>query len=284
MFDKLIVSDEQGAEFKGRSRYFMVSTFVVGILFITAVVFSLYAADIGLGSDELEVSMMVAPVTPTARVHGRVPKIVTPTAPEPAKPMRVQDGPQMSQSDKPSRAQNIMRPEETPGEVPTSISVDRSPYLSRPPGTFLLNGIDKLGQGSPDGNMGRSDTIGSSSEATSDQVASSEKIPDPPPVIKPKPPTPTGPVSMGVVNGRATSLPKPPYPAAAIAVGATGQVTVQVLIDESGRVVSAKAINGHLLLKREAERAALSARFSPTLLSKVPVKVTGVIVYNFKRS
>lgn len=270
MFDKLIVSDEQGAEFKGRSRYFMVSTFVVGILFITAVVFSLYAADIGLGSDELEVSMMVAPVTPTA--------------PEPAKPMRVQDGPQMSQSDKPSRAQNIMRPEETPGEVPTSISVDRSPYLSRPPGTFLLNGIDKLGQGSPDGNMGRSDTIGSSSEATSDQVASSEKIPDPPPVIKPKPPTPTGPVSMGVVNGRATSLPKPPYPAAAIAVGATGQVTVQVLIDESGRVVSAKAINGHLLLKREAERAALSARFSPTLLSKVPVKVTGVIVYNFKRS
>ena len=54
MFDKLIVSDEQGAEFKGRGRYFMVSTVVVGILFVTAVVFSLYAADIGLGSDQFE--------------------------------------------------------------------------------------------------------------------------------------------------------------------------------------------------------------------------------------
>ena len=64
MFDKLIESDTKGAEFKGRSRYFMVSSVVVGILFVTAVVFSIYAADIGLGNEEFELSMMIARLEP----------------------------------------------------------------------------------------------------------------------------------------------------------------------------------------------------------------------------
>jgi protein TonB len=89
---------------------------------------------------------------------------------------------------------------------------------------------------------------------------------------------------MGVVNGLAQSLPKPNYPAAALAVNIQGKVDVQVLIDESGRVVSAKAVSGSPMLRQAAEVAARNARFSPTTLSNVPVKVTGVIVYNFTRS
>jgi protein TonB len=89
---------------------------------------------------------------------------------------------------------------------------------------------------------------------------------------------------MGVVNGMATSLPKPNYPPAAKAVNVQGKVDVQVLIDESGRVISAKAVSGNALLREAAVAAARNARFTPTLLSKVPVKVTGVIVYNFNRS
>jgi TonB family protein len=89
---------------------------------------------------------------------------------------------------------------------------------------------------------------------------------------------------LGVVNGSATYLPKPPYPAAAVAVNAQGKVSVQVTIDEDGRVVSARAVDGHPLLRGVAEAAAKQAKFSPTLLSKVPVKVTGVIVYNFTRN
>jgi len=42
-------------------------------------------------------------------------------------------------------------------------------------------------------------------------------------------------------------------------------------------------MNGHPLLQNAAERAARSARFSPTLLGGQPVKVSGVIVYNFVR-
>ena len=88
-------------------------------------------------------------------------------------------------------------------------------------------------------------------------------------------------ISGGVLNGKATSLPKPPYPPAARAVRASGSVSVQVLVDETGRVVSAAAVSGHPLLRNAAEQAARAARFSPTLLGGEPVKVSGVIVYNF---
>ena len=111
-------------------------------------------------------------------------------------------------------------------------------------------------------------------------VAIEEKreLPPPPKIEPPKRTT-----SIGVVNGKATYLPKPPYPQTAIAVRAEGEVTVQVTIDEQGKVIAAKALRGHPLLKGVSEKAAWSARFSPTLLSKVPVKVTGVIVYKFSR-
>ncbi|MEP6924702.1 MAG: TonB family protein [Pyrinomonadaceae bacterium] len=88
-------------------------------------------------------------------------------------------------------------------------------------------------------------------------------------------------VAGGVVNGRATSLPKPPYPAAARAVRAEGQVNVQVLIDENGNVVSASAISGNPLLRQAAAQAARQAKFSRTVISGQPVKVSGVIIYNF---
>ena len=103
----------------------------------------------------------------------------------------------------------------------------------------------------------------------------------PPPPPPPPPPKPSKPISKGVVNGSAISLPKPPYPAAARAVRASGAVNVQVLIDENGSVVSANAVSGHPLLRQAAEQAARGARFKPTLLSGQPVKVNGVIVYNF---
>ena len=88
-------------------------------------------------------------------------------------------------------------------------------------------------------------------------------------------------VSGGVVNGKAQNLPKPEYPPAALAVRASGAVNVQVTIDETGVVISAAAVSGHPLLRAAAVEAAKQARFSPTLLNGEPVKVTGVIVYNF---
>jgi TonB family protein len=88
-------------------------------------------------------------------------------------------------------------------------------------------------------------------------------------------------ISGGVVNGKAISLPKPDYPPAAAAESASGAVNVEIIIDEAGTVISAKAVSGNPLLRTSAEEAARKAQFSPTILSGQPVKVKGVVVYNF---
>ena len=88
-------------------------------------------------------------------------------------------------------------------------------------------------------------------------------------------------ISGGVLNGKATSLPKPPYPPAARAVRASGVVSIQVLIDENGEVFTAQAVSGHPLLRAASTTAACGSRFSPTRLEGNPVKVSGIITYNF---
>ena len=66
MFDKLIESNSAGAEFKPRRKFFMMSSVVVGILFLSALVFSLYAAEIDLGTDNFELAELLAPIAPDA--------------------------------------------------------------------------------------------------------------------------------------------------------------------------------------------------------------------------
>lgn len=88
-------------------------------------------------------------------------------------------------------------------------------------------------------------------------------------------------ISGGVLNGKATEMVSPAYPPAARAISASGNVAVQVVIDETGNVVSASAVSGHPLLRQAAEQAAGRTKFTPTLMSGTPVKTTGVINYNF---
>ena len=92
---------------------------------------------------------------------------------------------------------------------------------------------------------------------------------------------PKNPIGGGVVNGKALFLPQPAYPPIARQAHASGVVTVQVTIDENGNVISAHVISGHPLLHAVSVKAARSAKFSPTRLVGQPVKVTGVITYNF---
>jgi protein TonB len=104
----------------------------------------------------------------------------------------------------------------------------------------------------------------------------------PPPVEAKRAPKPLlKPVSGGVLNGKALALPKPAYPPQAKSAHASGVVTVEVVIDEEGKVISAKAVDGPMILRQAAVVAAQGARFSPTLLSGLPVKVSGQINYNF---
>jgi len=95
-----------------------------------------------------------------------------------------------------------------------------------------------------------------------------------------KPPTTTR-LTSSVLTSKAISLPQPPYPQLAKQIHIQGAVTVQILVDEQGKVVSAHAVTGHPTLSPAAVAAALRARFTPTILSGQAVKVQGVITYNF---
>ena len=98
------------------------------------------------------------------------------------------------------------------------------------------------------------------------------------------PPVRTGPlkpISGGILNGKATNLTAPNYPEMAKRARSSGLVEVEVVIDITGKVISAKAVKGPSLLLQAAEAAAKQARFTPTLLSGQPMKVAGVITYNF---
>lgn len=85
----------------------------------------------------------------------------------------------------------------------------------------------------------------------------------------------------GVMCGKAVNLVKPAYPPEAKKVKASGTVYVEVMIGKNGKVESAKAVSGHHLLTKAAEQAAMVSGFAPTNIKKNPVKVQGIIVYNF---
>jgi Ca-activated chloride channel family protein len=87
--------------------------------------------------------------------------------------------------------------------------------------------------------------------------------------------------SAGVLSGQATTLSGPAYPAVAKAARVSSQVSVKVIIDERGNVISAQAASGNPLLRAAAVAAARQAKFTPTKLSGKPVKVVGAIVYSF---
>ena len=103
---------------------------------------------------------------------------------------------------------------------------------------------------------------------------------EPPPAV-PTPKPLMKPVSGGVLNGRALNLPSPTYPDAARRMRMSGIVTVEVVVDETGKVIAASATTGPTILREPAIQAALKAKFSATKLSGQPVKVTGLINYKF---
>jgi TonB family protein len=104
--------------------------------------------------------------------------------------------------------------------------------------------------------------------------------PPPPPVVVKKQ-VPQVIKASSVLNGVAMVLPKPNYPSIAKQIRASGLVSVQVLIDENGRVVSAQALQGHPFLIPSAVKAAYQARFTRSMIGGSPVKVSGIINYNF---
>jgi protein TonB len=279
MLDQLVESRSNAHENTRRSGFLLTVFVILSTVMVSAWLYSLFAKDYnGMSGSDLELSTLVAPVP--------VPDEEPPPPPEkqPEKVQKVEPNVDIRKE----IIQNMM---ETPKE-PTKIETAKQSIPPRRLDVKTVQGDTNFSSSAPlrddDRSPVNADTSGIGGPPAGSGAGGGTAPPPPPPpppVAKPtpapKPPAPSKPVSGGVLNGKATSLPKPPYPAAARAVRASGAVSVQVLIDETGRVVSASAVSGHPLLRQAAEQAARSARFSPTQLSGQAVKVSGIITYNF---
>ncbi len=112
----------------------------------------------------------------------------------------------------------------------------------------------------------------------------------PPPQVKPQPSIATSPAenqkvpeSSGTASwGNAITKVQPRYPANAKRVKASGPVEVQITISEAGRVIEAKAISGHPLLREAAVEAARQWVFAPATLNGVPVEAQMVVTFDFR--
>jgi protein TonB len=264
MLDQLVESKSHSVENTKRN------SLLLGVMALAVVILavSVYRSltnlynNLDLGSEGIELSTLVAPV-----------------------PVEDEPPPKPQQDDKPKpqnvdvRKELIQNMMESPIKPPDKVSNEK---LTIPPRRMDMPTVQgDTNSDNPFARQGEKvaqNTTGSGSGAGGTGEAPAPSTDEPPPPPKPKVPKT---ISGGVLNGKAVSLPKPAYPPAARAVRASGAVTVQVLIDEEGRVVSASATGGHPLLQAAAVAAARGARFSPTLLSGQPVKVSGIITYNF---
>ncbi|HEX8087638.1 MAG TPA: energy transducer TonB, partial [Blastocatellia bacterium] len=101
--------------------------------------------------------------------------------------------------------------------------------------------------------------------------------------VAPAPAMPAQPRKASVViPGEALRRVQPNYPLSARSARQAGVVSVEVVINESGDVVSARAISGPDLLRSAAVSAAKGWKFKPSTRDGNPVKSTSAISFNFK--
>jgi len=261
MFNHLIESSSHAREFKRRGSFVLFTTTTYALLFIVAGVISIYAYDARLEEPAGEI-VMVNPL------DLEVPKSAT-VKPKNAPTMGGHNGGAFVRKDP-------MADVNEPKLVPKTISAERNTNPALPPGVSVIKDNFNSDPGGP--GLGNSNHGG---YRVGGEAATTVRIdvdpPPPAPMQKSKPAF----VQRKVINGDALWLPKPPYPPIAKELGIQGTVNVQVLVDETGKVVSAKVVAGNPALARAAQQAALNARFSPTMIGEQAVKVSGVIIYNF---
>jgi len=257
MFDNLVESGSHKQDLGRKGSFLLATVAIYAVLGTALVVASIWYMDNSLDAQDLELTTLVAPVP------------VPPQQKEPDKPQEVKPVKEQNVDVRKELIADVSRTELVPKEV--SAKASNIPPVRR--GVTTVIGSGDSNAAAP---MASGPGTGTGLVAGPTSVNIAEEPPPPP-----KPTPPRAPISGGVLNGKAISLPKPAYPPIARQAHAAGTVVVQVTIDENGNVISASAVSGHPLLQAVAVAAARGARFSPTKLSGQPVKVTGVITYNF---
>ncbi|MDQ2745934.1 MAG: energy transducer TonB [Acidobacteriota bacterium] len=280
MLDHLVESNDHSRENKRRGGFLLSTFFVVGTVLLSGILWSLFAKDLGLNAGNLEMSALIAPLA------------IAEEQPPPPEKQLVKSKPAAPVAD--VRTKIIQNINETPKKTPDTISSEKSNVPPRNPNHLTVLGADNTTSSNsvaadyrnavnPNG-IGNSigNSVGKSDGDPNAAAVIAPKIPPPPAFKKEAVKIPSNlKKSLGVINGKAINLVKPQYSAAAKLIRADGAVNVEVTIDEKGNVIAAKAISGHPLLRPAAESAARASKFDPTTLSREPVKVSGIIVYNF---
>ena len=272
MFGNLIESGSHAADLKRKGRFFLASMAFYGLLLAATGVGSIYAynARLEYNPDYELISIMRFPPAAAAPAE---PRREEQRASAPARSDQIATRTEISVNT-PYKGDRIAS-RETP-EVNPKQNVVLAPFNSDPPVAGGPVGPPNFGS--------RHGTVNN----TGPEVTETVGPPPPPPAVptptpQPTPRKPEGPLRLTstIISSKAIDKPAPPYPPIAKSAGIQGTVAVQVVIDEQGHVISAKATNGHPLLMNAAVQAAYRARFTPTVLGGNAVKVTGSIAYNF---
>lgn len=260
MFENLVESGSHSEDRKRKGSFLLVTVAIYGVLALAGIIFSIMWAPAYIDQQTLELTALISPV------------------PAPPAPDKQAEAPKPEKVDinknvdvRKEAIADVTRTDIVPEKVSKTAS-NIPPIRSNVQTVICPTCANQTAS-----NPVAPGTGGTGTGPVGPQRVETNDEPPPPP---PKP-TPHAPISGGVLNGKAVHLVTPTYPAIARSAHASGQVTVQVLIDENGNVVSAHASSGHPLLQAAAVAAAHASKFTPTKLSGQPVKVNGVIIYNF---
>ena len=272
MFNHLIESGSHRRDLARKGRFFLGTLGLYGLLLTCAGIASVQAYNAHLGTQNYDIVFLPPPVISEAE--------------------RPPDTPERAPAASSGATDQIARRQiaytdlkTTPRDVPP-VSNSRLSIPPIPNGRWEL-GPDNFTPVSPADPVGpRQDGLGGTGDGTSRVHVNRPETEDLRPVVKPTPSaTPERKkeirMSPGVLSGKMLNKPSPVYPTVAKVARVSGPVNVEVVINEQGEVVSARAVGGHTLLRVAAEQAARQARFSPTKLGEQPVKVSGVITFNF---
>jgi protein TonB len=275
MFNNLIESDAHTADIKRRGSFVIATTLVYALFIMAAGVGSIYAYEAHVDNQSLELTALVTMVPLSAAPPKSLPERSVNRQPRAAAATNNTSARVPMRTALESDVTDMRR-------IPDKLSATGSNLPPAPPNAVLGNRNYDIG-GDPNSSLlgSGSRTNGNRTGTDGNAVEITRDVPPEMPEVKTKT-TKTRPVqSLGVIESKVIRKGIPPYPELAKKARASGIVTVQILLDEQGRVVSARATDGHPLLRGAAEQAAYQTKFSPTLLSNQPVKVSGVITFNF---
>lgn len=275
MFNNLIESERHIKDMKRRGSFIFATIMVYGLLIAVAGVGSIYAYEAHVDNQTLELTALVTmlPTAPAPPQHTTEPsdrrqsRSAVPTDSNAQVPMRTVRMSDVTDMRKVSDQIGIKGDNIPPAPPNAEIG----------PRNYNVGGTDSDGNSPYGSDRG---TRNATTDGSGDSGLTKDTPPEIPPRVETKPAKPKI-ISLGVIESKVLHKAVPPYPELAKKARVSGLVTVEILLDVDGRVISAHATNGHPLLRAASEQAAYQTRFTPTLLSNQPVKVSGMITFKF---